>query len=198
MSKGDRIMVLVAVGTIGATLLGVGSCSTKAPVEDVNTQTFGDRVSAQQAQWNPREIPGGMEFRLQNDVGAQIIVECLLDGVAMGFQFPVDPFPRFASIDRVTARGFPGRERNIAVSLRGNRSWSLFEVLNTRGRDFVFQMLRSAARLSVRVSPSATASFEVFGSDRIVNQCYNQVEDEPGGLAPPRQPGGGGPPVPVI
>ena len=82
----------------------------------------------------------------------------------MGFQFPVGPFPRFASIDRVTARGIPGRQRNLAASLRGNRSWSLFEVLNARGRDFVFRMLRDATTLSVRLSPGTTASFEVFGS----------------------------------
>ena len=194
---GDRITVLVVAGAISATL-GVGSCSTKARIDDVNALAFGERAAGQQARWTPREIPGGMEFRLQNDAGAQIILECLLDGVAMGFRFPVGPFPRFASIERVTARAIPGQQRNIAVSLRGNRSWSLFEVLNARGRDSVFQMLRRAARLSVRVSPSATTSFEVFGSAAVVTQCYNHVEDEPGGLAPPRQPGGGGPPIPVI
>ena len=194
---GDRVTLLVAAGAIGA-MLGVASCSTKARLDDVNTQTFGERASGQQARWTPHEIPGGTEFRLQNDAGAQIILECLLDGVAMGFRFPVGPFPRFASIERVTARGIPGQQRNIAVSLRGNRSWSLFEVLTARGRDSVFQMLRRAARLSVRVSPSATTSFEVFGSAATVTQCYDHVEDQPGGLGSPRQPGLGGPPIPIL
>ena len=197
MSMDDRITILVAAGAISA-MLGVGSCSTKARIDDVNPQAFGERVAGQQARWTPREIPGGMEFRLHNDAGAQIILECLSDGVAIGFRFPVGPFPRFAAIEQVTARGIPGRQRNLDISLRSNRSWSLFEVLNARGRDSVFQMLRSAARLSVRVSPSKTASFEVFGSAVIVTQCYNHVEDELGGPAPPRQPGGGGPPLPII
>ena len=197
MSRGDRVTVLVAAGAIGATLV-VGSCSTKARIDDVNTQAFGERAAGQQAWWTPRAIPGGMEFRLRNDAGAQIILECLPDGVAMGFRFPVGPFPGFAGIEQITARGIPGRQRNLAVSLRSNRSWSLFEVLDAKGRDSVFQMLRRSARLSVRLSPSETASFEVFGSGAIVTQCYNHVEDEPGGLAPPRQPGGGGPPLPII
>ena len=197
MSTGVRSTILVAVGAICSTL-GVASCSTKARINDVNTQALGERAAGQQARWTPREIPGGMEFRLQNDAGAQIILECLPDGVAMGFRFPVGPFPRFASIERLTVREIPGRQRNIAVSLRSNRSWSLFEIVTARGRDSVFQMLRRAAWLSVRASPSETTAFEVFGSAAIATQCYNHVEDQPGGLAPPRQPGGGGPPLPVV
>jgi len=80
-----------------------------------------------------------MEFRLQKDAGAQIILEGLPDGVAVGFQFPVDPFPDSRQSTELRHAGFPGRQRNIAVSLRGNRPWSLFEILNARGRDFVFQ-----------------------------------------------------------
>ena len=37
MSMGDRITILVAAGAISATL-GVGSCSTNARIDDVNTQ----------------------------------------------------------------------------------------------------------------------------------------------------------------
>ena len=37
MSTGDRITILVAAGAISATL-GVGSCSTNARIDDVNTQ----------------------------------------------------------------------------------------------------------------------------------------------------------------
>ena len=37
MSMGDRITVLVAAGAISATL-GIGSCSTNARIDDVNTQ----------------------------------------------------------------------------------------------------------------------------------------------------------------
>ena len=91
----------------------------------------------------------------------------------------------------------PAGNGNLAVSLRGNRSWSLFEVLNASGRDFAFRMLRDATTLSVRLSPSTTASFEVFGSAAIVDQCYNHVEDDFGGLGSVRQPGLGGPPVPI-
>ena len=36
MSTGDRITILVAAGAISATL-GVGSCSTNARIDDVNT-----------------------------------------------------------------------------------------------------------------------------------------------------------------
>ena len=66
---GDRITVLVVAGAISATL-GVGSCSTKARIDDVNALAFGERAAGQQARWTPREIPGGMEFRLQNDAGS--------------------------------------------------------------------------------------------------------------------------------
>ena len=37
MSMGDRITIIVAAGAISATL-GVGSCSTNARIDDVNTQ----------------------------------------------------------------------------------------------------------------------------------------------------------------
>lgn len=37
MSMGDRITILVAAGAISATL-GIGSCSTNARIDDVNTQ----------------------------------------------------------------------------------------------------------------------------------------------------------------
>ena len=186
-----------AVGTLIIATLACSAGRSNRALQSPPPAAGREQVAVQPARWTPREIPGGTEFRLQNDVGAQIIFQCLPDGVAVGFQFPVDPFPRFASIDRVTARGIPGPQRNLAVSLRGNRSWSLFEILSARGRDFVFQMLRSATTLSVRLSPSTTASFEVFGSAAIVDQCYNHVEDDFGGLGAPRQPGGGGGPLPI-
>lgn len=37
MSMGDRITILVAASAISATL-GVGSCSTNARIDDINTQ----------------------------------------------------------------------------------------------------------------------------------------------------------------
>ena len=37
MSTGDRITILVAAGAISATL-GIGSCSTNARIDDVNTR----------------------------------------------------------------------------------------------------------------------------------------------------------------
>ena len=197
-SSWRRTMRPFAVGTLIVATLACSAVCSKRALRSPRPGAVGEQASGQQAQWTPREIPAGTEFRLHNDEGAQVIIQCLPDGVAVGFQVPVGPFPRFASIDRVAARGFPGQQRNIAVSLRGNRSWSLFEVLNAGGRDFVFRTLRSAAELSVRMSPSTTASFEVFGSGGIVSECLNHVEDDFGGLGSPRQPGAsGGPLIPI-
>ena len=152
----------------------------------------GERVSAQ-AQWTERKVPDGMEFRLQNDAGAEIMLYCIVAGAGVWFHLPVGPFPRLALIERVTVRGIPGERRNVPVQLHGNLQWSSFGVVSGTGRDFVFKMLRNAARVFVRVSREVNTSFEVFGSDGIVTQCQNHIEDEPGGPAPPRQPGSGGP-----
>ena len=55
MSMGDRITVLAAAGAISATL-GVGSCSTNARIDDVNTQ-LNTRIDDVQAHiWELRAL----------------------------------------------------------------------------------------------------------------------------------------------
>ena len=59
MSMGDRITILVAAGAVSATL-GVGSWSTNARINDVNTQLntriddMGTRIDGVRAQLNTR------------------------------------------------------------------------------------------------------------------------------------------------
>ena len=152
----------------------------------------GEQASSQ-AQWTEREVPGGTAFYLQNDAGVEMMLYCVVAGAGVWFHFPVGPFPRFESIERLTLRGIPGQRRNVRVQLHGNRTWSSLGIASAAGRDFVFGALRNAARFSVGVTRQVRTAFDVFGSDGIVTQCQNHIEDEPGGPAPPRQPGAGSP-----
>ena len=103
--------------------------------------------------------------------GATILLQCLTRGVGAAIQL-AEPTE---SARRVTVRGVPGERRNIAVRLSGGYFLS---IASGSGRDFLFRMLRNAARLSVRVSDQEL-SFDVFGSDAIVSQCLQQQEGAP-------------------
>ena len=127
--------------------------------------------AAGQAEWDETDVQGGKEFRLVNDAGATILLQCLTRGVGAAIQL-AEPIE---SARRVTVRGVPGERRNIVVRLSGGYFLS---IASGSGRDFLFRMLRNAARLSVRVSDQEL-SFEVFGSDAIVSQCLQQQEGAP-------------------
>ena len=127
--------------------------------------------AAGQAQWDETDVQGGKEFRLVNDAGATILLQCLTRGVGAAIQL-AEPIE---SARRVGVRGVPGERRNIVVRLSGGYFLS---IASGSGRDFLFRMLRNAARLSVRVSDQEL-SFEVFGSDAIVSQCLQQQEGAP-------------------
>ena len=133
--------------------------------------TAGAVPAAGQAQWDELDVEGGKEFRLANEAGDVILLQCLVRGVGAAIQLaePID------SARRVTMRGIPGERRNIAVRLAGGYFLS---IASGSGRDFLFRMLRNAARLSVRVS-GQEFSFDVFGSDAIVSQCLQQQEGAP-------------------
>ena len=128
--------------------------------------------AAGQAQWNETDVQGGKEFRLVNDAGATILLQCRTVGVGMGLQYSQAQ----GAARRVTVRGVPGEQRNIAVRAVGGGY--LLQIASASGRDFIFRMLRSAASLSVTVEDRRD-SFEVFGSDSIVSQCLQQQEGAP-------------------
>ena len=133
--------------------------------------TAGAVPAAGQAQWNVTDVEGGKEFRLANEAGDVILLQCLVRGVGAAIQLaePID------SARRVTMRGVPGGRRNITVRPAGGYFLS---IASGSGRDFMFRMLRNAASLSVRVS-GQELSFDVFGSDAIVSQCLQQQEGAP-------------------
>ena len=130
-------------------------------------------------------------------------MDCRIGGAAVAFQTPAGQVPDRANFEgRLIAWGTPGGDRrNIRVWTRSGGVRTTYELLTPGGRDFVFQMLRTANLLHVDFSRPGSAGavhvFEVFGSDATVSQCANHVEDAPGGNAPPRVPGGGGI-IPVI
>ena len=65
MSMGDRITILVAVGAVSATL-GVGSWSTNARINDVNTQ-LNARIDGVRAQLNTRIDDMGAQLNARID-----------------------------------------------------------------------------------------------------------------------------------
>ncbi len=131
-------------------------------------------AAGQQERWDARElrVAGGgkaREFRLRSDNGGStLILQCVPQGAGVGFEFaePIEP------TQRVTVRGVPGQQRNIAVQPVGDR---VLRLASGQGRDFVLRMLRDAASIAVRTS-GQRAGFDVFGSDPIVSQCIQQQD----------------------
>ena len=132
--------------------------------------TLGAAPAAGQPRWDSMDIAGGgKQFQLSNDEGAAIVLLCLVNGQAVGFQFP-EPIE---STDRATVRGTPGGRENVQVAQVNDQ---LLQVTGARGRDFTLDLLQTASRLSVRAS-GQNADFEVFGSNSTVSECFEQQED---------------------
>ena len=130
----------------------------------------------QQDLWEVRALAGGgKEFQLLNGEGAAIILACRLQGMGAGFEF-VEPI---APTRRAMVRGIPGARQNVAVEAV---SPYIVQVAGGRSLDFTLAMLRSASSLYVRASGQG-ASFKVFGSAAIVEQCVEQMEDRAAGMS---------------
>jgi hypothetical protein len=130
----------------------------------------------QQDRWEVRNLEGGgKEFQLHNDEGAVLILACRLQGMGAGFEFvePIEP------TQRAMVRGIPGARQNIVVE---PVSPYTVQVAGGRSLDFTLAMLRSASSLYVRAA-SESASFAVFGSATIVEQCVEQMEDRAAGMS---------------
>ena len=152
-------------------------------------------AAGQQDQWDARDlaVEGGArakEFRLLSDSGgSMLILQCLNQAVGAGFAFAESIEPT----QRVTVRGVPGPQRNIAVQPIGDRA---LRIASGRGRDFLLRMLGGSSSVSVHAS-GKRVRFQVFGSDTIVSQCIQQQDNGVGALKggrlagrPPVQTGG--------
>ena len=130
----------------------------------------------QQDRWQVRDLEGGgKEFQLLNDEGAVLILACRLQGMGAGFEFvePIEP------TQRAMVRGIPGARQNIVVEPVNPYT---VQVAGGRSLDFTLAMLRSASSIYVRAS-GESASFAVFGSAPIVEQCVEQMEDRAAGMS---------------
>ena len=133
-------------------------------------------AAGQQDRWQVRDLEGGgKEFQLPNDEGAVIILACRLQGMGAGFEFvePIEP------TQRAMVRGIPGARQNIAVEPVNPYT---VQVAGGRSLDFTLAMLRSASSIYVRAA-GESASFAVFGSAPIVEQCVEQMEDRAAGMS---------------
>lgn len=137
-------------------------------------------AAGQQDRWDARDlaVEGGAkakEFRLLSDSGgSMLILQCLNQAVGAGFAFAESVAP----MQRVTVRGVPGPQRNIAVQPIGDRA---LRIASGRGRDFLLRMLSAASSVSVDAS-GQREWFQVFGSETIVSQCIKQQDAGVGGL----------------
>ena len=137
-------------------------------------------AAGQQDRWDVRDlaVDGGAkakEFRLLSDSGgSMLILQCLSQAVGAGFAFAESVAPT----QRVTVRGVPGPQRNVAVQPIGDRA---LRIASGRGRDFLLRMLSAASSVSVDAS-GQRERFQVFGSDTIVSQCIQQQDDRVGDL----------------
>ena len=131
-------------------------------------------AAGQQDRWDVRDlaVEGGAkakEFRLLSDSGGSaLILQCLNQAVGAGFAFAESVAPT----QRVTVRGVPGPQRNVAVQPIGDRA---LRIASGRGRDFLLRMLSAASSVSVDAS-GQRERFQVFGSDTIVSQCIQQQD----------------------
>ena len=126
---------------------------------------------------------GGKEFQLRNDEGAVLIPRlppARQWGAGFEFVEPIEP------TQRAMVRGIPGARQNIVVQ---PVSPYTVQVAGGRSLDFTLAMLRSASSLYVRAA-SESASFAVFGSAMIVEQCVEQMEDRAAGHEPRHGPAG--------
>ncbi len=140
--------------------------ATVAALGAVGTLTAAGQVP----QWDRRALDGGaVEFRLQNDEGAAIILACHRQGVSAGFEFPSP----LEDTERATIRGIPGELQNVAVSRVSDR---VVSVTSVQGLDAMLRLLRNTARLQVRVA-GERASFNIFGSNTVVSECLEGQED---------------------
>ena len=120
--------------------------------------TLGAAPAAGQPRWDSMDIAGGgKQFQLSNDEGAAIVLLCLVNGQAVGFQFP-EPIE---STDRAHRAWYPrgagerpGRAGQRSVAAGHRCPWARFHA----------GLLQTASRLSVRAS-GQNADFEVFGSN---------------------------------
>lgn len=128
--------------------------------------SMGALPAAGQAVWEESAFPGGMEFRLRNAEGAAIVLQCLDQGIGAGFALPAP----LGATERASVRAVPGRRRNVAVTSLTDR---VIKVDRSRGLDFVLDLLRTSARLDLRISDQQ-ASFDVLGSESIVHRCGQQ------------------------
>ena len=144
---------------IVAVVVGVVAGGAGAVVETRQAEGW-ERIDLQE---------GATEFRLRNDDGASVILGCQLNGVGMGFEFgePID------ETNRATVRGIPGERHNVAVNPNGDR---MVVLAGGRGLDQTLNLLRTSARLSVRAG-GGEATFEIFGSESVVNECIGQEEE---------------------
>ena len=152
------------------------TCGTALAVLGVFATVGAAPAAGQQELWEVRDLEGGgKEFQLHNDEGAVLILACRLQGMGAGFEFvePIEP------TQRAMVRGIPGARQNIAVE---PVSPYTVQVAGGRSLDFTLAMLRSASSLYVRAA-SESASFAVFGSATIVEQCVEQMEDRAAGMS---------------
>ncbi len=133
-------------------------------------------AAGQQELWEVRNLQGGgKEFQLHNDQGDVIILACRLQGMGAGFEFAEGIEPT----QRAMVRGIPGARENVAVEPVNPFT---VQVAGGRSLDFTLAMLRTASSLYVRASGRA-ATFAVFGSATIVEQCVEQMEDRAAGMS---------------
>ena len=130
--------------------------------------TLGPVAAAGQAAWEESTIPGGMQFRLRNAEGAAIVLQCVDQGIGVGFAF-AEPIRETA---RVLLRAVPGERLYAGVTPTDERA---IRVEGYRGLDFVLSTLRTKARILARAS-NQQASFDVFGSESVVHQCLRQPD----------------------
>lgn len=125
--------------------------------------------AAGQAVWEESAHAGGMEFQLRNDQGAAIVLQCLAHGIGVGVAFAES----LEAPVRMSVRAIPGERENFAVT---PVAANVLQIDGSRGLDFLLNNLRTVSRIAVRVS-GRQASFDVFGSESVVQQCLLQQED---------------------
>lgn len=141
--------------------------------------TFAGDSSAAQAQWDERAVEDGVEYRLLNDEGAEIVLLCTDQEMRTRFVFaePIESaagallIGEAASVESGSHRS-PHVRRSFPVAQLDTRT---VEVVRGRGLNFTLRLLGAAARVHVR-SAGGRASFEVSGSNSILSQCAGAEE----------------------
>ena len=55
--------------------------------------TLGPVAAAGQVEWEESTVPGGMQFSLRNAEGAAIVLQCVDQGIGVGFAFAESTLP---------------------------------------------------------------------------------------------------------